>query len=997
MKRFKRKLKKLNNRGSSIVMVIVALAFIGIIVGALLTAAGYAYRLKSQDLNARDNFYYVEQAMNEIYAGVGSETVADMQEAYIYTVEHMVEYDLQLNSYVTKTQDAAEEMFKEQFMANIKNNAFFNGSISDTADALEKYISNDTVKLDRNNLYIDYEYDPSDPSKLLKVTIKNITLTRTQEYSKSVANGTYTQTISTDIVIGEPDFTVLFNSVGADYSNIFKFAMVADMGIEINQDASTPIAIVGNVYASADYYNKKYNESTFDSSVSDSSKKFIKSYIVDGKEVVFDQYTHGSVTSKTYDSNSAVNDYYNKWSTFNVRESAVAGEKDYYNGELPRSMYSGLYIDNTSVSILADTIIVPGSVAVMNTGSLSVYGKDGKSTSEAEMWIDNLILGGYSTKKTTTTTSGAEKVVYSGASAVLRADLYVKDDTELNAAGSSLKIRGSYYGYGDSTSKDDREFIPTVSAEKFQITVTDSEGNTQTENRGHYNSSAIIINGEQSTIDLTQTEKIFLAGRSYIELSKSVETKEGTVTENEETLNTVSETYTYVWNTTDPTTSDPDDTTTIRDYQTGESISVKSNQKAYVPIMYSGMPEMAYDTQGNFLGYWLATLHPALQGSTLFEKYFPSAVYGDSVPCVLQEISGKKYYYYDFATAYDQVKAYKVSIGQGTEFTTDFPSAQYYAVGFITDYMAELKSDTSVIAEYLTPIDNYEDFEVGSIKLPDYQNNSNVEIYSSGALTTKVDTNFNIVRRDDWNDVDSLFASTDSNSGNDVSSAEYGQLTEVYNKSNDLDMEYAFMKWNLGHYSNSGDAEMLYVKDLVNSAAYGDASITPINKFLNFNVINYSTNITPNLSGSSVSPNILDLPSGYSVWISNDDVTVTARSGDNKTVRGMVITKGDVYFDSSVENFEGIVIAGGKVYLNNNVKTMTASAEICRAILRECQLSSDPNAATLLNLFKGYEVNSGSTGSTGGSSTATSTDAKTIDTIDYSDVIQFDNWMKNVE
>ena len=105
-------------------------------------------------------------------------------------------------------------------------------------------------------------------------------------------------------------------------------------------------------------------------------------------------------------------------------------------------MYSGFYIDNTSVSILADTIIVPGSLSVMNSGSLSVYGKEGKVASEAEIWVDDFILGGYSTKKAETkTVNGTTETVdtYKGSSAVMRADLYVKDDTEINAAGARVR------------------------------------------------------------------------------------------------------------------------------------------------------------------------------------------------------------------------------------------------------------------------------------------------------------------------------------------------------------------------------------------------------------------------------------------------------------------------------------------------------------------------------------------------------------------------------
>ena len=50
MKKIKKMLKKLNNQGSSVVMVVAALGFIGIIVGALLMAAGYTYKQKLQDL-----------------------------------------------------------------------------------------------------------------------------------------------------------------------------------------------------------------------------------------------------------------------------------------------------------------------------------------------------------------------------------------------------------------------------------------------------------------------------------------------------------------------------------------------------------------------------------------------------------------------------------------------------------------------------------------------------------------------------------------------------------------------------------------------------------------------------------------------------------------------------------------------------------------------------------------------------------------------------------
>jgi len=93
-------LKKKDSKGSGIILVIVALSFLGIIAGALLTAVAYAYRLKVVDYNTKDNFHFVEQAMDEVYAGLGGRTTTTMQEAYTKTVEEMVEFDVDKRAYV---------------------------------------------------------------------------------------------------------------------------------------------------------------------------------------------------------------------------------------------------------------------------------------------------------------------------------------------------------------------------------------------------------------------------------------------------------------------------------------------------------------------------------------------------------------------------------------------------------------------------------------------------------------------------------------------------------------------------------------------------------------------------------------------------------------------------------------------------------------------------------------------------------------------------------
>ena len=1009
MKKIKKLIKKLNNGGSSVIMVIVALGFIGVMVGCLLMAAGYTYRHKLKDLNARDNFYYVEQAMNEIYAGIGSKTVADMQEAYNYTLEHMVRYDLDVQGYVTMDPGDANKMFKDKFMELLESNTAFS-SVTNLGNTLPTYITNSSVKLDTAKLDIKKDYESG---KLVKLSIKNITLTREQEY-ENAGGGSYIQTISTDIEIVRPDFNVAFNATGNDISNLFKYSMIADMGIEIHQAAGSPFTIAGNIYAANDYYNKKYNESTYDENVSDSDKNLTAS---DSRAVVKNEdgtkspikYNHGSVTSREYKEAGALNTYYN--GNLDIPVEDATKPYDYFNGENLRSMYSGFYVDGSSVTILADTVIVPGTIAVMNKGNLTVFGKEGKKTSGSEVWTDNIVLGGYSTKKTVVDSQTNEEVEkYTGASAFFRGNLFVKDDTELNAIASKFRLMGSYYGYGDSTDKDAREFVPSVNKENFQI--TDAGGDVH--NRGHYNSSAIIVNGEKSTLDLASADTIYLAGRSYIELSKDFrDPEEDTITISEtegsgEGATTTEQdvvrgTYEFSPKGNNFMTSDPNDTVFLRDYKTGESISIKSNQVAYIPIMYTGMPEPVYEN-GSFAGYWEAELHTGLKDSDLFEKYFPGDIFDDQIPCIMQEVSGKKYYYYDFSRAYDAMLA-GLKGNNLNEFKDTYKSAQYYATDFIKDYVAELNNEDSTIRGFLTDITAYEDFDLENtlVTLPD--ETKDASIYSSGAITTKSNTKFDMITHNGTSDLEKLLSSDEYSSYNNntvaVTSMEEGVITRALKMSNDFEREYSYIKWNLGHFDSLTDPQCIYAGELIDDNDFGDSSITPINRYLNYNVINEGfslSSVGADKEDGSNNNGIIKLQSGYSVWVSNDDVTIKDTDGDG-TVRGIVITKGDVYFDASadngVKNFEGLIVAGGKVFINqtNSIVNIVSSSEICRTVIKECQLlgDADEDAKKFLSLFKGYENSS-----IEGAGVATSTDV-TIDRIDYSNVVSFSNWMKNVE
>ena len=244
IKRFKKNLK---NAGSTLILVIVALGFVGILTGALLTAVGYAYRQKLYDYNAKSNFYYLEQAMDEIYAGIGAQTMESMQIAYEYTRETVIEYDETTHSYSSIENEEANKKFKNEFMKLVATGDQFNiaripGGAIDPDNgliaSLRKFISNEEVKLDWDDISVIYVYTDGTTSsvyttgvELAKIQIKNITLQRSVNYNRSNARGQFMQRIATDIEISRPDFDVNFDGDSQRINNLFEYCIVSDSGV----------------------------------------------------------------------------------------------------------------------------------------------------------------------------------------------------------------------------------------------------------------------------------------------------------------------------------------------------------------------------------------------------------------------------------------------------------------------------------------------------------------------------------------------------------------------------------------------------------------------------------------------------------------------------------------------------------------------------------------------------------------------------------------------
>ena len=167
----------------------------------------------------------------------------------------------------------------------------------------------------------------------------------------------------------------------------------------------------------------------------------------------------------------------------------------------------GILLEGTSEMNMesASNIVTRGNISVENSTSNSNEDIGLRIMGGPTIWANNI-----ETLKGTLPNSGVAKIDMDG-------NCYIKDDLMLNAVNSNVTLRGDYYGYSYGSDS---------SAES---------------------SSAVIINGRDSTLDMEYVQKLTIAGRAYIDIN----------------------------------------TITPKEIQTGESLAIRHNQYAYlVPDEY---------------------------------------------------------------------------------------------------------------------------------------------------------------------------------------------------------------------------------------------------------------------------------------------------------------------------------------------------------------------------------------------------------------------------
>ena len=224
--------RRKDNRGSSLAIVIVTVAFLSVLVTIILSTSALNIQMKAVHKRSVDNFYDAEQAFDEIRTGLQQDVSDAASKAYVSVMEQYSDTNYQNLQRKNMFQTEYRKYLKER----LKNGA---DESKYNVDKIYRYIS------------IDNRYDAatntgakfSAPDPKMIVTTDGIILKGMQILYRNADN--YVSEIHTDIVLGYPAMN--FNQ-GIDVPDLLHYSLIGDLGV-IADNQNHAVTIDGNVYA----------------------------------------------------------------------------------------------------------------------------------------------------------------------------------------------------------------------------------------------------------------------------------------------------------------------------------------------------------------------------------------------------------------------------------------------------------------------------------------------------------------------------------------------------------------------------------------------------------------------------------------------------------------------------------------------------------------------------------------------------------------------------
>lgn len=484
--------KKLDNKGNTLGIIIVGIAMLGILGSLILNITYTNYQMKISDNQSKKTFYYVEKAIDEIYAGIGAEAMIAVKDAYQGILTSMVGIDEEAagegyTKYRIMPDEETQDAFRTSFYTAMRWKYMGPDAAKHTETMLKelrKYI----VPAERN----DNVETTIEPLSDTEITCDDTVLVMKNIKVSSITKDGYYSSITTDFVVRLPNINLGFSDTEVkNWDEFFKFAIVADgyqtlaksePNNSLGKDRTTATITVENNNAVTSVFGNIFAGS------SSTSKKNSMNVVTGGLRIASQNFI-------------------------------CVGPTAFVNS---KASFVGL---GREQGLINDVEWMPEQLH--NYGLLEEH----VSSVGLRLWSNSLVTNN-------PTDANGVDVQGSGVELNIEGDCIIADDLEINAYDSKVRIKGNYFGYGFQG----QENAPQSEAGS---TLKEELNNTESMDFEHEQRSAIIVNAANANVILepsTYEDVAILGGRAYIDLVNGG----GSAT-----------------------------------YMTGESVSVKGNQKVY--------------------------------------------------------------------------------------------------------------------------------------------------------------------------------------------------------------------------------------------------------------------------------------------------------------------------------------------------------------------------------------------------------------------------------
>lgn len=799
-------------KGSTLITVLISVSFLMILAAIILTVSSANLRMKQIEYVAKKNFYNDEQALDDIYNGIGKTATDCLTKAY---AEILAQVSTKENESVYKDQEDAFKAFSERFIYRL-NQVYPEGVCDmDTLSILQSYIID-------TEIYAKVEkYEKIELKRERMIPFQYIFKDLEVKYIAKDKEGNetgYETVITTDIVIEVP-----YINFFQDSSRILDYALIGNKGV---------------------YFK----------GIEDGAKRGLEGNLYAG-----------------------------------TSENEEPSNIEIYRDEV---VYGGLNIYNTSLEVNTNLLISKGDINIRNS---NIFIENKYSRADVQVWAESI--------RTVETLDRTKRVEPS--TLKINGNIYLANDLELNARNSDVSLEGTYYGYNDNTYVTQEKESAVKSSERI------SDKHTQ--------SSAIIINGNQSILDLSKLTTLVVAGFAYIELE--------------------SQAYTTV-----PLYNGGNLSNQVDEYQTGESIALKTNQYIYLaptnclkttnPVKTTEAlnEDEVWQKEADWFGIsggFVNTEKPVIA------KVVKNRTSGDAYTYYyLNFQSGKQRAYVDFIL--NMIDPVNKLTDMDSSLKTKFDYESYDESDWKDIWEIKLAAQNRVLSDY--------------VKTNVVSANDTASIYTNGAISQISDTD--------------------------------GLTTHLPAEINGLSTEYiAKIKSNiLKHYEylykNLDPKEQFSLTSDSLGRCIDSGKELPVSKFVELKQL-----VTNGDEGK------YRCNSAYKTIIRPGDYTLS-----DAEFQGIIIAGGNVTIQSTA-SVKGLIIAGGKIYVESNAGShkIEANRSIVQQILdEEMTIESkkkageapNPNyASTYLKEFTPVQTGSDQ--------------SHRITGTDYTDYISYANWRKD--